>query len=414
LLSFGTNATAFYPRHLIAIALISLFTFSSIASAADWPNWRGPHHTGISDETDWSDQFPATGPTVLWKANVGIGFSSFSVAAGHVYTAGWADNADTLFCLDPNTGKTLWKHSYPAELGDKYFEGGPSATAAVEDGKVYFNSRWGDVFCLDAATGKVIWSTNIPKEAKCQIPDWGFGGSPLIYKNLIVLNMCEAGCALEKSTGKIVWKSGKKDAGYSTPFPIEFNGQPIGLIGSGASYLAFNLETGKELWRVKWLTQGGINVADPLVSADKAMISAGYGKGSELLQMTSADPKVIWKNREIGTHISPGVLLGHYVYADAGQASEGGPLVCLDFDTGKQKWEYPNVGTGGLIVANNKLIAMSEHGKILIGPATPTEFKPTAEAQILGGKTWTPPVLSNARIYVRNAQGNVVCLDVHK
>lgn len=399
-----------------ASPLCWVFLFATTAptvGGADWPNWRGPDHNGVSSESDWLDHWPGGGPTVAWKANVGIGFSGFCVADGRVYTAGNADETDTLFCFDAGSGKPLWKYSYPAELGDKYFEGGPSATAAVAAGRAYFNSRWGDVFCFDAASGKVIWATHVPKETGCRIPDWGFGGSPLLFKNLVVLNMCEAGVALDQATGKIVWRSGKKDAGYSTPVPLQFNGRSLGLWGDGAAYLAVDLETGKEQWRVRWLTQGGINVADPLVSGDKVMISSGYGKGSELLKLNAGgDPTVVWKNREFRTHISPGVLLGHYVYGDNGQASQGGPLACIDFDTGEQKWEYPNVGTGGLIAADGKLIAMTERGELMVGPAGPDGFHPTARAQVLGGKTWAPPVLANGRIYVRNAAGDVVCLDV--
>jgi outer membrane protein assembly factor BamB len=401
------------PRSLLCMVLAALATPSVGAPAR--PNWRGPGHNGVSAESDWLDHWPAGGPTVAWKAKVGIGFSGFCVASGHVYTAGHSEGADTFFCFDETSGKPLWKYSYPAELGDKYFEGGPTATAAVEAGRVYFNSRWGDVFCFDAATGKVLWDTHVPKETHCQIPDWGFGGSPLLFKDRLILNMCEAGVALDKASGRIIWKSGKKDAGYSTPVPVEFNGRTLGLWGDGAAYLAVDLETGKELWRVRWLTQGGINVADPLVSGDKLMISSGYGKGSELLKMNpGGNPTLVWKNREFRTHISPGVLLDHYVYGDGGQASAGGPLTCVDFDTGEVKWEYPHVGAGGLIAADGKLIAMTERGEILVGPASPDAFKPTARAQVLGGKTWAPPVLANGRIYVRNAAGDVVCLDVRK
>lgn len=382
------------------------------ANAADWPNWRGPNHNGISSESGWLDHWPASGPTVAWKASVGTGFSGFCVAGGRVYTAGNSDNTDTFFCFDAESGKPLWKYSYPADLGDKYFEGGPTATAAFENDRVYFNSRWGDVFCFDAATGKVLWATNVHKETGCRVPDWGFAGSPLLFKNLLVLNMCEAGVALDKSTGKIVWKSGRKEAGYSTPLPVDFNGQWLALFADYESYLAVNLETGKELWHVRWLTQGGINVADPIISGDKFMISSGYGKGSELLQMTSADPKLVWKNRELGTHISPGVLIGHYAYMDTGQASAGGPLTCIDFDTGQTKWQFPKVGVGGLIAASGNLIAMTERGEIMIAPASPDGFNPTARAKVLTGKTWAPPVLANGRIYVRNATGDVVCLDV--
>jgi outer membrane protein assembly factor BamB len=396
---------------LLAFGLILL---AQVAHAADWPCWRGPDHNGISSESDWLDHWPAGGPPVAWKASVGTGFSGFCVADGRVYTAGNADGTDTLFCFDAASGKPLWKHSYPAQLGDKYFEGGPTATAAFEAGKVYFNSRWGDVFCLDASSGKVIWAKNVRKEIGCHLPDWGFGGSPLLFKDRVVLNMCEAGVALDKATGKIIWKSGKKDAAYSTPVPVQFKGHWLGLWADGDAYLAVDLETGQEQWRVRWLTQGGINVADPLVSGDRVMISSGYGKGSELLKMTGGAPTVVWKNREFRIHISPGVLLGHWVYADGGQASEGGPLTCIDFDTGQVKWEYPHVGSGGLIAADGKLIAMTERGELLVGPASPDGFHPTAHAQVLGGKTWAPPVLANGRIYVRNAAGDVVCLDVRR
>lgn len=397
--------------------LVCLFVAAAAPSAvraADWPNWRGPNHNGVSSESDWLDHWPTGGPTVAWKASVGIGFSGFCVANGRVYTAGNTDNADTLFCFDAESGKPLWKYSYPADLGDKYFEGGPTATAAVEGGHSYFCSRWGDVFCFDAASGKVIWQTNVHKETGCRIPDWGFACSPLMYKNWVVLNMGEAGVALDQSTGKIVWKSGKKESGYSTPLPVEFNGQPLALFANYDAYLAVNLETGKELWHVRWLTQGGINVADPLVSGDKFLISSGYGKGSELLQMTDADPKLVWKNRELGSHISPGVLIGHYAYLNTGQAATGGPLTCIDFDTGQIKWQSPHIGAGGLIAADGKLIALTERGEIMVAPATPDGFNPTARAKVLTGKTWAPPVLANGRIYIRNAAGDVVCLDVRK
>jgi outer membrane protein assembly factor BamB len=391
--------------------IVSVWAVTAVR-AADWPNWRGPDHNGVSSESNWLDHWPTAGPAVVWKASVGTGFSSFCVAQGRVYTAGNAENTDTLLCFDADTGRELWKYAYRAELGDKYFEGGPAATAAVEAGRAYFSSRWGDVFCLDDATGKLIWSTNIPKQTGCRIPEWGFGGSPLLFQKSVILNMGEAGTALDKTTGKTVWTSGKKEAGYSTPVPVQFNGQWQGLFANATSYLAVDLETGKEAWRVRWLTQGGINVADPLVSDDRVMISSGYGKGTELLKMGVAEPIVVWKNRQFFTHISPGVVLGHEVYCDSRPGSSGGPLICVDFDSGQQKWEYPHVGTGGLMIAGGKLIAMTERGEILIGAASPRGFTPTARAQVLSGKTWTPPVLANGRIYVRNASGDVVCLDV--
>ncbi len=205
--------------HPVRSLLAAIFALSTFASGADWPHWRGPHRNGISDEKGWTTNWGAAGPKVLWKARIGLGFSSFAVADGRVYTTGHADSTDTVFCFDAATGKALWKHSYPADLGDKYYEGGTSATPTANGGRLYQLSRWGDVFCYEASSGKVVWKKNVQTETGANIPDWGYAGSPLVLDGLVILNVGSAGTALDKVTGNILWKSGEDNAGYSTPLP---------------------------------------------------------------------------------------------------------------------------------------------------------------------------------------------------
>src|SRR5262245_3965036 len=100
---------------------LCLASFALTACAADWPNYLGPDLNGISKETGWSTQWPANGPKPLWKAKVGMGFSSFSVVNGRVYTTGNANDSDTVFCFDANTGAEVWKQSYPAQLDAKFY-----------------------------------------------------------------------------------------------------------------------------------------------------------------------------------------------------------------------------------------------------------------------------------------------------
>ena len=99
-----------HPARSLLAALLAL---SSFASAADWPHWRGPHRNGISDEKGWTANWGAAGPKVLWKASVGLGFASFTVADGRVYTTGHADNTDTVFCFDAATGKAHLETQLP-------------------------------------------------------------------------------------------------------------------------------------------------------------------------------------------------------------------------------------------------------------------------------------------------------------
>src|SRR5687767_15190139 len=122
-------------------ALVLVCATAVAAFGDDWPQYRGPDRNGISKETGWLDQWPQQGPPIAWKANVGLGFSSIVVSKGRAVTVGFADDKDTVFCFDAVSGKEVWKHSYPSELGDKYYEGGTTGCATFDGGKLYWLSR---------------------------------------------------------------------------------------------------------------------------------------------------------------------------------------------------------------------------------------------------------------------------------
>ena len=403
----------FLPVCVWTLRALLLVAVPSILIAEDWPQWRGPTRNGISVEKNWLDHWPKEGPRIAWKANVGLGFSSFVVAQGRVYTLGNSDNKDTVFCFDTVSGKEIWHHSYPADLGDKFFEGGTTSTPAIDGDKVFTLSRWGDLFCFEAATGKVIWSRNLQKEMGVRVPGWGFSGSPTIVENLLLLNVGEAGMALEKSSSKVIWQSANKDSGYSTPLPWQREGRSLLLLGSGQSYLAVDLKTGKEQWRIRWLTQYGVNAADPVIDHDRIFISSGYGKGAALLQPTnSAEPEVLWKNKTLRTQINSAVLLDGFLYGIDGDSTDKAALKCVELASCAEKWSAPATGFGALMVADGKLIVLGERGELMVAPASVKEFSPTARAQVLGGKCWTVPVLANGFVWCRNSRGDVGCVDL--
>lgn len=377
------------------------------ARAADWHRWRGPDANGISAETGWQSQWPSQGPKQLWKASVGTGFSSMSVSNGRVYTMGNAKDTDTVYCLDANTGKELWKHSYPSALDPKNFEGGPTATPTIDGNRVYTFSRKGDAFCLDAETGKVIWSRNLHKDPGAEIPKWGLSGSALVEGDLVIYNAGGMGTALDKQTGRVVWKSNKDAAGYATPVPFDSGNIRALAIFTKDSISAVRAADGRELWRYPWKTSYDVNAADPIVAGDKVFISAGYNRGASVIKVSGSKAEKVWENKNMRNHFNSSVLWkGHLYGVDEKE------LRCLAFDTGEVKWKYPQFGKGSLMLADGKLIALSERGELIIAEATPAQFKPISRAQVLGGKCWTVPVLSNGKIYCRNATGDLVCLDV--
>ncbi len=394
-------------KNAFRVSAACLLALAVTLHAEDWPRWRGPDANGISKETGWSSQWPAGGPKQVWKTKIGTGFTSFSVSNGRVYTMGNASDTDTIFCFDANDGKELWKHSYPAKLEPNAYEGGPNATPTVSGDRVYTLGKRAMMHCFDAAKGTVVWSANLVAGLKVKVPQWGFSGSVLVEDDLCILNVGTAGTALDAKTGKVVWSSGTDAAGYTTPVPFNAGSDRAVMMAVKQDVAAVRMKDGKEVWRFPWRTQYDVNAADPVLSGNKVFISSGYNHGCAVFDVGSKPPKAVWENKNIRNHFNSSVLWKGHVYGvDESQ------LRCIVFDTGEVKWSERSVGKGSLMMADGKLIVLSEKGELMVAEATPAAFKPISRAQVLGGKCWTTPVLANGKIYCRNAAGDVVCVDV--
>lgn len=380
--------------------------------AHDWPIYRGPDHSGISRETRWTTDWPTEGPGILWKANVGIGFSSVTVADGRAFTMGNADEVDTVFGFDALTGKQLWSHSYDSELDPRFYEGGPGASPTVDGERVYTVSKSGDLFCFAAKTGKIVWQRDLEGEEQAVVTDWGFSGAPYPYLNLLLLNVGTAGLAVDKKTGKTIWKSESGETGYSTPYPIKWQGKQLFVFSSASSYSGVDPLTGQQEWVADWFTRYGVNAADPIVVGDEMFISSGYSKGSTKLKLGEGDPEEIWRLRKFRNQFNSSVLIDGHLYGFDGDNNSRAKLKCVNWDSGEEIWEQDGIGFGSLMAAAGKLIVLSPKGELMVAPASPKGFEPIAKAQVLGGKCWTVPVLANGLIYCRNAAGDLVCVDV--
>jgi outer membrane protein assembly factor BamB len=391
-------------------ALVYLAMLASTA-AGDWPQWRGPDRSGISPEKI-STSWPADGPKVLWQAAVGTGFSSISISQGRAYTLGNTANRDTIWCLNSITGKELWKHSYAAQLSPQWYEGGPGATPTVESNRVFTISKWGDIHCLDGLRGTVVWQRNL-RELGLQPNRWGFAGSPLVWRDLVIFNAGAAGIALERDTGRVVWSSGTNAGGYASPTLFRSDDRDCVLIFAAKHLVARELESGRELWRQFWETGWDTNITDPLIHHGRIFISS-FSRGCALLSVTDGKPTVVYDSKVLHHHLSPGILLGDNLYAFNGEAKQQTDFRCIHLPTGELKWTTKDPGFGSLICADGKLVVLSEKGELVVGEASPAEFRPLARAKVLSATCWTPPALANGLLYIRNARGELRCLDLRE
>jgi len=397
----------------IALALLAAAAASPLR-AEDWPNWRGPHHNGISTETGWLAQWPADGPPRLWKTSVGIGFSSVTVCKGRAYTMGNRNDADTVFCFDAETGRVIWKQSYSSPIDPLYYEGGTSATPTIEGDHVFTLSRRGSLFCFRAEDGKIIWSKNVADELGLAVPQWGFSSSALIEGKLLLLNVGTFGAAFDKSTGKVLWTTGTAKSGYSTPLPCSFGGIKTVAMTTGFGVVGVEMATGRKIWQYLMKADYDLNIADPIPSGDRLFVSSAYAKTDALLEIQDGTVKTIWKNGDMRNQFNSSVLVNGFLYGADGipTSSPKTSLRCVDWQNGAVKWNYSDLSGGALMVADGKIIALSDKGELFTAAASPQNFTPISRAQVLGGRCWTVPVLANGRIYCRNARGDLVCLDV--
>jgi outer membrane protein assembly factor BamB len=377
--------------------------------AADWPVWRGPARDGMTKETDWK---LTANPKVLWEAEVGQGYAGFTVSAGRVYTTGHANGEDTLYCFDADTGKPIWKKAYPAELGDKYYDGGTSATPVVNGDQVYHLSRWGDAMCLDAASGKVCWQKNVAKETGCEGPEWGFAGAPLVLGKRVFLNVGETGLCVDKSSGDILWKSGTQASGYSTPYPLA-GGETL-IFGAASAYTAVSAQNGAVLWSHPWKTRYGVNAADPIpVSADQFYVSCGYNHGGTVFQVQGDKTQTIWENKVLRTHFNTALRFGDYLYGCDGDHNSRASFKCQKISDGTEAWSEPSTGfCSALGCVDGRMLVLTSKGELIEAKAEPNQFTEITRAQVLSGTCWTTPILANQKLYLRNSTGHISCLQL--
>jgi outer membrane protein assembly factor BamB len=403
-----------FVTRFLCVCVVFIVLMGGIVQAGDWPNYRGPDYDGISQEKGWDASKLKDGIEPVWEASIGIGFSAVSVSDGRAYAMGNSakkkddkEQFDVVYCFDAETGEELWKHSYDNQLDPKYYEGGTLASPTVSAGKVYTISKDGRAFCLDAKTGDVIWNKDVLSDLGTKRTTWGISGSPLIIENMVIYNAGSWGIALNKDDASVIWKNGEGPGGYATAVPFDSDGKKCIAMFGEKGIRGMVAATGQELWHHKWETKYEVNAADPVISGDKVFIASGYGRGCALLQVQDGQVKQLWENKNMRSQMNGPVLLDGYLYG-----TDDDQLSCLDLATGEVQWSEKSVGKCSVTAADGKLIVIGDKGKLVIAEATPAEFKVISSAQVLTGKCWTVPVLANGLIYVRNAAGDLVCIDV--
>ncbi|MFN4260624.1 MAG: PQQ-binding-like beta-propeller repeat protein [Gemmataceae bacterium] len=391
-------------------------------AAGDWPQWRGPRRDGLSLETGLNLAWPATGPKVLWQADIGDGFATLAVSQGKAVTLTQDGPSEAVVCWDADTGAELWRYRYPADYVNN-FGSGPRSTPTIDGDRVYSVGATGWMHCLNLRDGTRVWSRNLLTDYGAPNLQWGVSFSPLVEDDLVYTNPGgpegNSLVALHKHTGKEVWKALDDRAGYSSPIAATMHGVRQILFFTGDHLVSVHPRTGEVFWKYPWITDYGCNIATPIVVGNYVFISSGYNRGCALLEVekrpdgslrlaTGQDGKqFVYEGNQMCNHFSTCVYLDGYLYGFNEKK-----LTCMDFRQGDViRWEHRGFDKGALMIADGHLIILGENGYLAAAQATPEGYREVSNFRFSKDRCWVVPVVANGKLYVRDLK-RVVCYDV--
>ncbi len=416
-------------KSLLAVGFALPFLLPATLRADDWPQWRGLNRDGVCGETGLLQSFPAAGLKVRWRVPVGWGFSSPVVAEGRVYLADSEltkpKAKERLHCLDETTGKPLWTHSYDVAYEDWAFdptqEIGPVATPIVQNGNVFALGRLSHLFCLDARNGEVRWTKNLEKDY--QVAFSPGMPSPLIEGGLLILFIGgkQGACvvALDKDTGKEVWKALDESLTFSSPIVVSSGGKKQLIVWTQESVTSLDPAAGTTYWRQRLLTSADYAVSTPVFHKDRLLI------GGLMFQLNSDKPAatVLWPaskapSRRIFSHTSTALFRGDHLFS----AKSSGELVCLEASTGEQVWESDKVtdlqnGASIHLTPNgDSVLLYTNKGELIRARLTSQGYQEISRVAVLeptfpfAGRNvaWSPPAYANRHIFARNGK-ELIC-----
>ena len=371
-----------------------------------WPDFRGPNRDGRYDETAIRTDWPKDGLPRMWKQPIGLGYASFVVAGRRAFTIEQRRRQEVVSAYDVETGRELWTHGWDANFVESEGGDGPRATPTYGDGHIYAVGALGELRGLDAPTGALVWRRNILADNDARNLSWGVAGSPLIVDDKVVVlpggSRGRSVVAYRRTTGEPVWKSLDDRQAYTSPMLVTLGGVRQILVVTASRAVGLTVDEGRLLWEYPWVTQMGISVAQPLLLGnDRVFLSAGYGHGAAVFEVTRTGDKfstrAVWENTRMKNKFTSSVLHQGYIYG-----LDEAILACLDAATGEQKWKGGRYGYGQVMLAGDRLIVLTENCEVALVNATPERYDEVAKFQALEGKSWNHPVIADGRLLVRN------------
>ncbi|MFT3878401.1 MAG: PQQ-like beta-propeller repeat protein [Gemmatales bacterium] len=432
-------------KHILILAL-SLHIFSPIL-ADDWPHWMGPQRDNTWREEGLLEKFPQGGPKIVWRTAIAGGYSGPAVTKNRLYVTDYVTTENSkienfkrdksftgkerVLCLNAKNGSEVWHYEYPVTYTISY-PSGPRCTPIVHQGKVYTLGAEGNLLCFDAEEEKLLWSHDLKKEYKTKAALWGYSAHPLIDGNKLITLVGGEGShvvAFDKDTGKELWKAlTSSEQGYSPPTIINASGVRQLILYRPDAVTSLNPENGQEYWSIPYQATNGSIIMAPIVWKD-LMYVAGFSNKSLLLKLGDKPGATeVWRDKK-GAGICP---VNVQPFNDNGTLygfDQSGIFYGMEIASGKRLWQTTDVmkhraqgsETGFIVKQGDRYWIFNELGELIICKLSPEGYKEIDRAKVIDmtntafGRdvVWCMPAFANKRMYVRNDK-ECICVELAK
>ena len=392
-------------KNRIIISLLLICSVITVQAQKGWKEYRGPERSAQVEGQLSTNAEGKIVPELVWKKELGPGFSEINIDGNTVFTQ-YGEFLDSitgleyLVALNAQSGKEVWKTIIDSIYIEKDKWGdGPRSTPAIDGNTIYCLSGLGNLAALDKGNGKIKWTVDLPEKYGSTMPRWGFSSSPIIIDDMLILEVGgtenRAVVAFNKANGEQIWTKGSGPSGYNSPLYTTIDGQKQLIFAIGGVLQSFT-PAGDTLWKAR-IPIGNL-IAMPIQLSEKRFYLSNAGRGYLVADLEDGTLKEVKKGMTMKNDFMTSVLYDGHIYGYHIAA-----LKCLDPETGETKWQKRGFGKGSLMMVGDKLVILSDKGKLAIANATPEAYQEIGSVQAMDrSRAWTSPSYDQGRIYVRN------------
>lgn len=388
-------------------------TTTPSAETLSWPQWRGPNRDGNVGGV----AAPRVWPKTLkeeWKVTVGVGHSSPVVSEGKAFVFARQGEEEVLLCLDPATGKEVWRSANPVAYemnpAARGHGKGTKSTPVVSGGRVFTLGISGVLSAHDAATGKVVWRKNFAGQYPNTSPLYGTAMSPLVEGGLLIAHVGGhdkgALTAFEPATGKVKWSFEPDGPAYSSPVVFKAGGERQIVTFTQKELVAVSASNGALRWKLPAKSSYDTNSVTPFIYKDTIIFSLeeqGILAVRPVKEGAGFAAREVWRNGETELYMNSPVAHGNLLFGMS--VRKKGQFFCLDADTGKTLWLGPGRAGENAAMLNlgGTLLLLTNDAQLIVLPASAKEYAPAAQYTVANSPTWAHPVVAGpTRILVKD------------